>query len=110
MTESEKYSSDIRTEIQFVKARELKVKGMQGRKGVKQMQGARCKQLIQKPDAKSLSPAAKLILYILYKVLAKCTHLSAAQYAEIQTIVVRMNRGASEGAQSLFYLVLQEND
>ena len=83
------------------------MKGMQGRKGVKQMQGARCKQLIQKPDAKSLSPAAKLILNIL--VAGKCTHLSATQYAEIQTIV-RMNRGASEGAQSLFYLVLQEND
>ena len=96
--ESQKYSSDSRTEIQFVKARELKVKGMQGR-GVKQMQGTWCKQLIQTPDAKSLSPAAKLILYSLYKLLENvhiCPLLNMLKY---KPLYVRMNRGASEGAQ-----------
>ena len=104
--ESEKYSSDIRTEIQFVKARELKVKGMQGR-GVKQMQGTRCKQLIQTPDAKSLSRAAKLILYIVYKLLENvhiCPLLNMLKYKPLYVLKdEQMSIGGRSAAHQLIH-------
>ena len=71
------------------------------------MQGTRCKQLIQTPDAKSLSRAAKLILYIVYKLLENvhiCPLLNMLKYKPLYVLKdEQMSIGGRSAAHQLIH-------